>query len=126
MFNSSTIMFVVGYITFVCICIVIYRSYKKWLIRRYFDDTYKLLNTAVQFAYSLIYKGHILSAKLNNATLSTHELDKLRQEFLKLCRDILGPNVWSELVSIHGNDKSVELLLLLMFEDLLDKDLTSE
>ena len=125
MFSSTTIMLVVGYVTFVCICITVYQSYRKWLLRRYFDNTYKLLNTSVQIAYSLMYKGHVLSAKLNNTTLATHELDKLRREFLKLCKDILGPNVWSDLVSIHGSEKSVELLILLMFEDLLDKDLAS-
>ena len=119
-------------VSFISVGIVLYlltelkNFIKQIIILRYAESYYAIMNTAIQYAYSFLYKNEILAQKVNGTMFSKNEVDGLRVRFVDLVKKIIGPNIINALVTIHGTEIALDMLLVLKFDDLLDQDLVEE
>ena len=110
--------------------IVLFILYKIIQIAKQFFDypDYEMslthLQNCINICYDMIYRYHILSYKLSGSSLDQETLNDLRQKFLDTVYMILGEYHYKTLLKRFGKE-SLDAYILFIFEQLLDKDITT-
>jgi len=124
-------LYIIGFGTIVVlILLVIAISFHKFS-RLYVQTTHlneidrliQFLHQIVTLNYNMIFRYHILSYKLSNASLDRGTLDKLRIQFLDMVYSTLGKKNTKLLINYFGDKTSLDTYILLLFEYMLDEDL---
>ena len=83
----------------------------KKLLYEHSDDIIKILDRAKDMAYEKIKKEDIIKYLTNNEPITNKESEIFARKYIKLCIDLIGPNIKKDLAELYGNLDSVVSIL---------------
>ena len=105
--------------------LIIWNIYKKLLKIKYvrsFVDYVAVLEYNMNKAYEMIHKDRILTYSLEATRVKEEEINVISQDFARLVIKLIGPTLYSEFLTLYGNEETFMFVMIEYFNTQYEND----